>query len=163
LSDLRFPNTSNRPPLPRWLLPAGAALIIAIAIATPWAKVTGAVHRLKGDALADGPQWVQDRKLAFDSYRAAAEHGDAEAQVRLGEILIDGEWAEDGIPQDDSAAMHWFQMAADQGDPAGQAWIGWMHDEGRATRGGRCAGPAVVHQSRRTGPHMGADKRRLDV
>jgi TPR repeat protein len=134
LADLRFPNTPDRSRLPRWLLPAGVALIVAIAIATPWAKLTGAAHRLKGDALADGPAWLQDRKLAFESYRMAAEHGDAEAQVRLGEILIDGEWAEDGIPQDDTAALHWFQMAADQDNPDGQSWIGWMHDEGRATR-----------------------------
>ena len=46
----------------------------------------------------------------------AAEQGDAAAQVFLGEAYLLGE----GVPQDHAEAVHWFRLAAEQGQTDAQ-------------------------------------------
>ena len=36
-----------------------------------------------------------------------------------------------GVPQDDEQAVHYYRLAADQGDPDGQVNLGVMYDNGR--------------------------------
>ncbi|HCR04830.1 MAG TPA: hypothetical protein DIU18_06550, partial [Gemmatimonadetes bacterium] len=59
-------------------------------------------------------------------YRLAAEQRSAPAQYNLGVIYSDG----DGVPEDDVAAVHWYQLSAKQGFPAAQYNLGVMYDNG---------------------------------
>jgi len=58
--------------------------------------------------------------------REAAEAGSAEAQARLGQMLLDG----DGIPQDASQAFTWFERAARAGHLEAANMVGRCHDLG---------------------------------
>jgi len=52
--------------------------------------------------------------------QAAAEQGDANAQLRLGVLYLDGK----GVPQDDKEALWWFRQAATQDMPVAQLYLG---------------------------------------
>ena len=47
-----------------------------------------------------------------DLLKAKAEQGEAEAQFNLGYMYATGE----GVPQNDTEAVRWYRMAAEQGD-----------------------------------------------
>lgn len=66
---------------------------------------------------------------AVDSLTAAAENGDAAAQLRLGKRYYEGEGR--GHPPDYAQAMQWFHRAADQGNAEAQARIGMMYHFGK--------------------------------
>lgn len=59
--------------------------------------------------------------------RAAAEKGDAEAQVKLGTGLFYGQ----GMPQNYEEAAAWFRKAAEQGNAEGQNDLGLCLERGR--------------------------------
>jgi TPR repeat protein len=61
-------------------------------------------------------------------YRYLASKGDAWAMFRLGSSYAKGS----GVPQDDSEALTWFQLAAEQGYPAAYMALGMMFSEGKA-------------------------------
>ena len=63
---------------------------------------------------------------AAETYRAAAEQGDAEAQYNLGMAYRIGE----GAPQDFEQAVRWFRAAAEQGDARAQYSLGVRYHEG---------------------------------
>ena len=63
----------------------------------------------------------------LDSLKAAAEQGDATAQVNLGAMYSTGE----GVPENDTEAARWFRMAAEQGDATAQYNLGIMYSNGR--------------------------------
>lgn len=58
--------------------------------------------------------------------RAAAEYGLAEAQVRLGRMLLSGE----GVTKDEAAALAWFRRAADAGDTDAENMVGRCYENG---------------------------------
>ena len=58
--------------------------------------------------------------------RMAAEHGDAKAQLNLGNLYYLGE----GTPQDYAEAAKWYRLVAEQGDASAQNNLGVMYDEG---------------------------------
>ena len=60
-------------------------------------------------------------------YRLAAEHGDVDAQMRLGDMYSQGR----GVEQDDSEAVRWYRLAAEQGDAGAQDKLGDMYSYGR--------------------------------
>jgi hypothetical protein len=60
-------------------------------------------------------------------YRAAAEHGDAEAQYALGMMYNNGQ----GVPQSYTAAAGWYSRAAEQGDADAQSSLGLAYLNGR--------------------------------
>ena len=60
-------------------------------------------------------------------YRRIAEQGDANAQVRLADMYLNG----DGLPQDDAQAILWFHKSAEQGNPEAQFRLGLMIRDGR--------------------------------
>jgi TPR repeat protein len=62
----------------------------------------------------------------LNSIYAAAEPGDAEAQVILGYMYDTGE----GVPQNDTEAVRWYRMAAEQGDAWAQLNLGYMYGTG---------------------------------
>ena len=49
--------------------------------------------------------------MATEWFRKAAEQGDADSQLDLGWMYLDGL----GVPKDEKEAAKWFQKAADQG------------------------------------------------
>ena len=68
-----------------------------------------------------------DYAIAFESFRALAEQGDADAQYNLG--LMDKKGV--GVPQDDLEAARLWRQAAEQGHAEAQCNLGVMYDEGR--------------------------------
>ena len=57
---------------------------------------------------------------------SAARYGFAEAQLRLGQLLLDGE----GAPRDPAAALAWFDRAAAQGLPEAMNMAGRCLENG---------------------------------
>lgn len=55
-----------------------------------------------------------------------ARHGDAHAQVALGDLYRLGQ----GFQQSYQTAMDWYLKAAEQGDPVGQRRVGALYDHG---------------------------------
>jgi len=69
----------------------------------------------------------RDFSEAAKWYRAAADHGDAEAQFRLGILYYFGQ----GVPQDNGEAVKWYRRAAEQGVALAQGSLGAMYGSGR--------------------------------
>ena len=65
---------------------------------------------------ADAPKKVKD-------FRAAADQGDAKAQVALANCYNNGT----GIPKDTSEAVKWFKKAAEQGNTSAQSNLGILY------------------------------------
>src|SRR5450631_936801 len=74
-------------------------------------------------------RFVQNRQLARDatSFRIRAEHGDAEAQFKLGSIYSKGK----GVPTDLTEAVRWCRKAAEQGHVKAQFNLGQMYLRGQ--------------------------------
>lgn len=81
----------------------------------------------KTSASNDSSQAVAANNDPVTLYRTAADKGDAGAQNALGLIYLDGT---NGVPQDTAQAMHYFQLAAAQGDAKAQANLGYMYHFG---------------------------------
>jgi len=64
-----------------------------------------------------------------EEVRTRAEAGDALAQSTLGSMYTSGE----GVAQDDTEALRWYRLAADQGLAAAQAGLGYMYLNGRVS------------------------------
>jgi len=89
--------------------------------AIPWQSVTersAAAHRS-----ANQPGFAK----SIADLRKLADQGDADAQWQMGIRYHDGE----GVPEDDSRAVEWFQRAADQGNVASQGALGAYYWKGR--------------------------------
>ena len=69
---------------------------------------------------------TRPEKQDIEILHLAAEHGDAKAQLDLGNLYYLGE----GTPQDYAEAAKWYRLAAEQGDAPAQNNLGVMHDEG---------------------------------
>ena len=63
---------------------------------------------------------------SFDDLRARAEVGDSEAQYTLGVAYADGL----GVPQDNSEAVRWTRLAADQDLAEAQSHLASMYRQG---------------------------------
>ena len=71
----------------------------------------------------------RDHKEAFRLFKLAAEDGDAECDVWLGELYRDGE----GVEQDHTEALKWFRLAADNGNVLAMYHLGRaFNDDGFA-------------------------------
>jgi TPR repeat protein len=77
------------------------------------------------------PQWAdqviphRDTNV-IDWYRAAAEHGDADAQYALGVMYDSGQ----GVPRSYITATEWYSRAAEQGDANAQSTLGLAYLDG---------------------------------
>ncbi|KAK3840979.1 MAG: hypothetical protein J3R72DRAFT_475862 [Linnemannia gamsii] len=75
------------------------------------------------DTTNRGPQlYVED----LDQTHTNADLGDVAAQVKLGDMYLEGKVA----PQNYQSAMKWYLKAADQGSPDAQRKIGTIHCKG---------------------------------
>jgi len=87
-----------------------------------------AVAFMSGMAFAQaGKPPATDVNQSIATARKTAEQGDAKAQLRLGNMLRDGE----GMQQNFAEAVQWYRKAADQGDPEAQTNLGAMYVSGR--------------------------------
>lgn len=67
-----------------------------------------------------------DARSALAAWLPAAEQGDVEARVIVGEIYERGL----GVPPDYAAAATWYRLAADAGDRRAQVNLGYLHERG---------------------------------
>ncbi len=67
-----------------------------------------------------------DYETAFNSFRKAAEQGEARALNNLGLMYFNGE----GVTQDDKEAARWYLKAAEQGEARAQYNLGVMYASG---------------------------------
>ena len=81
-----------------------------------------AAVRLQGEPLAQKPYVLTEAK----QYRKAADQGDADAQVLLGDMYKSG----NGVALDLTEAAKWYRKAADQGDASAQILLGDMYYRG---------------------------------
>ena len=72
-------------------------------------------------------------EVSVERLLAGAERGDSEAQRMLGDLFKRG----DGVPRDETQALHLFRLAAEQGNPCAQTDLGVMYRHG-------CGVPADV-------------------
>jgi len=79
------------------------------------------------EAEVDSASKHKNEPRALESFRKAAEQGDAKAQVKLGIAYATGE----GIVKDEAQAVVWFRKAAEQGDAKAQVNLGNMYSEGK--------------------------------
>ena len=100
----------------------------------PWAPSPQASQRPAVNAAetasSGSGQRATDRSAPAKSladWRKLADHGDAEAQFQMGVRYHNGE----GVPQDDTQAMKWFELAAEQGHINAQSRIGAYYWAGR--------------------------------
>jgi TPR repeat protein len=75
----------------------------------------------EAEGVVTGP--VVDRDLLVH----AAELGNVDAQRTVGVLHVDGD---EGFPQDLTITRHWYERAAEQGEPQSQFDLGWMMLEG---------------------------------
>ena len=74
-----------------------------------------------------GARWMfGSGRSEFESTRAKAEQGIAEAQVSLGVMYANGH----GVHQDYEEAVKWFRKAAEQGDGPGERSLGQAYADG---------------------------------
>lgn len=83
---------------------------------------------LCGAAYADGAAGLKaiergDYPAALQEFKAAAEQGDRQAQVNLGNLYMKGL----GVEQDYAAAERYYRQAAERGDPVGQSKLGILY------------------------------------
>ena len=104
--------------IPRWAAVGLASLLLASAV-------------FAGD-FEDGMQFVlsKDYARAVQSFRKAAEDGNADAQFNLGVMYSKGR----GVEQDYARAAHWYRKAAEQDDVPAQSMLGFMHLKGQGVQ-----------------------------
>ena len=117
-------------------LPAAFALIAAAALlapALPAQDEPGASRQTAEPPVADIDEvqaWLELQSAneeAASLQRAAAEQGDADAQLKLGRFYFSGS----GVPQDDAEGARWVRLAAEQGHADAQFALASAYSLGR--------------------------------
>lgn len=104
----------------------------AMAILTPLAGAGDPdAEYLLGMVLVQDAEGPDDLERAFQWFLRAAEHGNTEAQFRVGRLL----WLSD--PQ---KAIPWYEKAAEEGHPKALLYLGFAYSKGR----GVAKGPEVA-------------------
>lgn len=99
------------------------ALIITLITAISWFVVRG----LEGELLEIKTRFLD---LSVGRIRWAADHGDANAQYRMGCAYSLG----DRVKKDDKEAVRWYHMAAQQGHASAQERLGDAYLRGLGVR-----------------------------
>jgi TPR repeat protein/cyclophilin family peptidyl-prolyl cis-trans isomerase/serine/threonine protein kinase len=112
----------------RWPLAVGGVLLGLVAIGIGIALLTPskpAEVRAKALALIQGDGVQRDVTQGIELLERAAEKGDADSQLLLGDILSADNL--DGPAHDIAAAIRWYTMAAEQGNELAQYKLGVLH------------------------------------
>ncbi|NVO07884.1 MAG: sel1 repeat family protein, partial [Rhodoferax sp.] len=97
-----------------------------------------------GDALRrPGSPAVRDFSLACQGLESTAQKGDAQAQLKLGNCLENGNGAARNLP----LALHWYEQAAMQGLPDAQRLLGILYLNGTQGPGHEGRGLAWLRQA----------------
>ncbi len=72
---------------------------------------------------------LSDPRAAADRLRPLAQNGDRQAQLLLGQLLINGV----GMERDPAGALHWFQRSARAKVPMAMNMVGRCHEYGLGT------------------------------
>jgi len=121
-------------------LPAAAVSVkteVAKVSATPYASGRSATFRIVATAQQTGATaaLLQTADQAFKAtkysdaanlYRLAADQGNAQAKLQLGNLYANGL----GVPQDNVVAVSWYRKAAEQGFPLAASSLGFMYMNG---------------------------------
>lgn len=86
-------------------------------------KIIGVVLLLMLSAVTS---WAQTEAEDFEAFKILAEQGDADAQVYLGNKYLQGE----GVPQNYTEALTWFEKAAQNGNLSAQKALADIYREG---------------------------------
>jgi len=80
------------------------------------------------DDFEDGEEAYErgDYSTALILFKKTAEQGNAEAQINLGIMYVEGL----GVEQDDSKAVKWFRKSAEQGNAEAQGLLGTLYENG---------------------------------
>ena len=81
----------------------------------------------RGLAMAQSSDQASAKKRAIADLKEIAYAGNVNAQVQLGVIYLTG----DGVPKDDTEAVKWLRMAANQDNPLGERYLAEMYFKGR--------------------------------
>ncbi|MGA7323810.1 MAG: tetratricopeptide repeat-containing serine protease family protein [Rhodomicrobium sp.] len=101
---------------------APATILAAAIVAAAWV-VEGMAGPLED---ADAAYRRKDFERALPLYRSAANEGNVEAQVTLGDMYKQGQ----GVDVNYGEALKWYRLAARQGYSAAQADLGFMYSNG---------------------------------
>jgi TPR repeat protein len=120
-------------PLPLHLAAFGVLLSMNLAAAQQPAQPsvpasTPQSLRTANDAYRKGEEFARQRNFAeaLRWYRVAANQGNADAQLALGNLYAQGE----GVQQDYGAALLWYRKAAEQGNLEAQDNVGFFYLSG---------------------------------
>ena len=64
---------------------------------------------------------------SFDDVKQSAANGDADAQLRLARLYVEG----DVVREDAAEAAKWYLLAAEQGQSDAQVWLGMAYETGQ--------------------------------
>ena len=108
---------------------------------SPWSEPDGNRSDTRAQVETHYLRISRLRRMSYDELRAllagdpskaapwiasAARYGLPEAQVRLGQMLLDGA----GVPRDETAALNWFLCAARKGSREAMNMAGRCHENG---------------------------------
>lgn len=100
-------------------------LAAAVVLATAWAGPSPADEEARfAEALAAYD--AGDYQTSLEAWGPMAEAGDAEAQLALAGLYLDGL----GVPADPAEAVRWYRLAAAAGDPVAQLNLGDLRLKG---------------------------------
>lgn len=109
---------------------AARTLLLAVGVAAAIGAGLLVSHQIKMSAAPGGTSTVAPATFPpvdLTALRQAAEHGDAGAQDRLGQVYAEGR----GVKIDYSEAARWYRKAADQGEPSGLNHLGELFEAGQ--------------------------------
>jgi hypothetical protein len=95
--------------------------------------------RTIAEMYAEGGEVKQSDSESLRWYRKAAEHGDADSQVKLASMLIEGH----GVAKDYAEGRKWCEAAAAQKSAAGEACLGYLYRDGLGV--GKNSSDAIKH------------------
>lgn len=104
-------------------------LILCAAILLVFFSASSMFFQTNGETSAVGAEQTSAVPPVFDfaAMKQAAEHGDVDAQNKLGAMYFEG----NGAPLDYGEALIWFQKSADQGHAKAQYNLGQMYRQGK--------------------------------
>ena len=162
-AGMTAPVSTLAPPMPtrarprRWLVPAVAlsAVVLAVAVGATaylfWAQTPPSSSPPVSPREAFEKGVEADRRRQFTEalgwYRKAADQGDAEARVRVGNMYRMGL----GVQQDYAEALRVYRLAADQGNPNAQNALAYMYQQGFGVKQDYAEAARLLHLSANQG------------